>query len=445
MRRRRLSSISNSLAALGLLAIAPAAFADSFAINEYSARDLGLANAGRATQTGDAGAAFGNPALLVRLHRAMVTGNVSSILGDAQFDDRGSTDLLGGSLGGDTSGFLKDAIVPALHAVYPLNERMALGLSVTAPFGLSTKYDSDWAGRYQAIKSSLRTIDINPSFSWQATDTLSLGVGVSAQYAKATLTSAIDFGAVCFGSFGPTTCGTLGLTPQSADGYSQIEGDDWKFGWNAGLAWTPNANWTVGLTYRDGPDHKLKGDALFSVPSSAAILTGTGAFSNTTGSAKLNLPAEAELGVRWQTTPKLALYASTQWKQWSDLKELRVDFDNPAQPDSAEPLNYQDSTRYSIGGEYALSDKWMVRAGFALDQSPTQAAFRTARIPDNDRKIYALGASWTPSDAWQMDVAYNRIEIDDTAFDKTGNFGDELTGLYSGHADVISIGATRRF
>ena len=57
-----------------LLAAAPAASADSFAINEYSTRDLGLANAGRATQRGDAAAAWGNPALIAALRRGTITG-----------------------------------------------------------------------------------------------------------------------------------------------------------------------------------------------------------------------------------------------------------------------------------------------------------------------------------------------------------------------------------
>jgi long-chain fatty acid transport protein len=438
------SSVYALVLSAGLLA-APAASADSFALNEYSTRGLGLASAGRPTLSDDASAAFGNPALLVLLRPGMVTGSLSGVLGSADFDDRGSHDLLGQPLGGNTSDFLEDALIPALHASWPINDRMAVGLSITAPFGLATEYESNWPGRYQAVRSSLRTIDINPSFSWAVTDTLSLGVGVSAQYAKATLSSAIDFGAVCFGALNPTACTGLGLTPQAADGSVVIEGDTWSYGYNAGLAWRPNADWTIGLTYRSAIKHKLEGDADFSVPAIAAPLTAGGAFTDTPGSAKLNLPAIAELGAKWRMNGPTTIYASAQWKQWSDLEELRVDFANPAQPDSVEALNYKDSWRYSAGVEYALDPHWMLRAGYAYEQSPTQAQFRTARIPDNDRQVYAVGASWSPSDTWTVDMAYNRIQIDDTSFDHTGSFGDRVTGLYTGDANVISLGATRRF
>ncbi|MEZ5937292.1 MAG: TonB-dependent receptor [Hyphomonadaceae bacterium] len=430
---------------VGLLtSITPAAFADSFAINEYSARDLGLANAGRTTLE-DVSAAWGNPAMLAFLHQRMVGGSLSGILGDANYRDRGSIDALGAPLGGDTSGFLKDAIVPALHMSAPINDRFVFGLAVTAPFGLSTKYDDDWPGRYQAVKSSLQTIDINPSLSWKINDQLAFGIGVSAQYAKAHLTSAIDFGAVCFGQLSPTTCAGLGLNPQNADGLADIEGDDWAVGWNAGLAWTPANDWRVGLTYRSRIDHDLKGAANFTVPTVAMPLTATGAFTNTSGSAALDLPAATELGARWQATNLLALYGGIQWKDWTPLKQLAVSYDNPAQPDTVEQLNYKSSVRYSFGGEYALTPKWTLRAGLAFDQSPTQSAYRTARIPDNDRTVYAIGASWKPTDAWSLDMAYNRVNIDDTSFDKIGTFDEHVIGLYAGHADVVSIGASRTF
>jgi long-chain fatty acid transport protein len=431
--------------AASLLATAPAAVADSFAINEYSTRDLGLANAGRATQRGDAAGAWGNPALIAALRRGSVTGSLSGILGASRFRDAGSHDALGRSLGFDTSGFLEDAMVPGLQVAWPINDRMAVGLAVTVPFGLATEYESNWPGRYQALKSSLRTADINPSFSWQITDSFSVGVGVSAQYAKATLNSMIDFGAVCLARLPTSTCASQRLLPQAADGFTEIEGDSWEWGWNVGAAWSPAPDWTIGLTYRSGIDHTLEGDAKFIVPSTAAILTSTGAFTDTPGSAELNLPDSAELGVRWQATPQITLYGAAQWKKWSTLEELRVDFENPAQPDSVEVLNYEDSWRYSLGVEYQIEPQWTLRAGIAFDGSPTQPEFRTARIPDNDRQVYAFGASWTPSDDWSVDFAYNRIEIDDTQFDHTGNFADRVIGEYTGHANVVSIGATRRF
>ena len=194
-----------------------AASADSFAINEYSASDLGRANSGRTTQTIDPAASFGNPALMTEFETSQASLALASILGDATFNDDGSVDVLGAPLGNGSSGILDDAIVPAAHAIFVLNDRWRLGVSVNAPFGLSTSYDDDWAGRYQALESELKTININPSVAYRVTSTFSIGAGLSAQYADARLTSAVDFGATCFSQLGPMTCASLGLTPQAAD------------------------------------------------------------------------------------------------------------------------------------------------------------------------------------------------------------------------------------
>ena len=437
----------NSALVLCLLAgtaLAPA-HADSFAVNEYSASDLGRANTGRVTQTEDPAAAFGNPALMTKFDRPAASLVVSGILGTSDYEDKGSTGPLGAPLGGDTDGFLSSEALPAGHLVYPLNDKVALGLSVTVPYGLSTDYDKTWPGRYQALTSELQTININPSIAYALTDTFSVGFGVSAQRIDARLTSAIDFGAVCFSQVGPATCAGAGVVPQAADGMIEIEGDDWSYGWNAGLAWEPHPDWLIGLHYRSGIDQDLEGDANFTVPANASFLTASGAFTDTGGSAGLDLPASTELGVRWQATPRTTLYANAQWTEWSSIEELRVQFENPVQPDSVEELNYEDAGRYGFGGDYVINEAWTVRAGYAFDESPDQPQFRTARIPDNDRHIFAVGTTWSPNADWSVDAAYNRVKIEDTDFDRTGNSGDRVVGEFSGHADVISLSATRRF
>ncbi|MAI90369.1 OmpP1/FadL family transporter [Ponticaulis sp.] len=440
--------MKTKLLGIGLLAatmLSPTALADSFAISEYGASDLGRANSGRVTQTEDASAAYGNPALMTGFEDSQVSAGLSAILGTSSYRDTGSVDALGAPLGGNTSGFLEDGYVPYGHVVYAPDARWRLGLSVTAPFGLATEYEADWPGRYQAIKSSLQAININPSAAYAVTDTFSVGAGLNLQYVTAELSSAIDFGAVCFAQVDPTTCASAGLTPQAADGLTDIEGEDWSVGWNVGASWMPHPDWTLGIHYRSEIDHELEGDADFTVPAQAQLLTASGAFADTPGTAALNLPASTEIGARWQATERLAVYADAIWTEWSSLEELRVDFENPVQPDAVEELSYKDAGRYSIGADYAVNDRLTLRAGYAYDETPVQPEDRSARIPDNDRQIFALGGSYDVNDFWTIDAAYNRVEIDETDFDQTGSYADQVMGVYSGHADVISVGVSRTF
>ncbi len=444
MNKRQLQSVSGFALAIAFV-MAGRAHAESFALNENSALELGRANAGATAQTDDASAAYGNPALMSLFDTPTVTGAVSGVFGaDESFTDQGSTDVLGAPLGPGADNFLDDAAVPALHAIYPINDRWAVGVSVSVPFGLATSYDPNWAGRYQAIDSELKTINIKPSVSYRISDTLSVGAGLSAQYAEATLTNAIDFGAVCLNAAGPATCAPLGLLPQTADGRASVTGDDWGSGFNVGVAWAPSDTLLLGLSYRSEVEHELEGDADFTVPAQAAFLTAGGAFADTGGSAPIDLPATIEAGVRWQMSEQATVYANLRWRFWSSVEELRVRFDNPAQPDSVEALNYEDSGRVAVGIDYAVNEDWAVRGGLAYDETPTQPEFRSARISDDNRLYLALGASYTGWDGWQVDLAYNRVEIEDHDFDHVGNFGDRLTGEYSGAADVVAVGVTWR-
>ena len=427
-------------------AFASTASAESFALNEFSTIELGHANAGAVVQTDDASAAFANPALLPLYDRSAVTGALSGVWGDdVSFSDRGSTDATGAPLGGDTDDFLSDAYIPALHAVYAPGGRWAFGLSLAAPYGLSTSYDADWPGRYQALDSDLTVIDLSPSVGYQLTDTVSIGGGLNIQYVEAKLTNALDFGAVCLGALPVATCAGAGLLPQAADGNARVEGDDVSIGYNLGVAWTPTETVRVGVHYRSEIAHELEGDADFTVPANAAPLTATGLFADSDVEARLDLPATLEVGVMWQATEKTRLYFDVRQRYWSSLQEIRIKFDNPAQPDSVETLAYEDTVKVAAGVDYAINPAVTLRAGVALDETSTQSDHRLARITDDDRTYYALGASWTPNPDWQIDAAYNRVDIDSHDFDQTGDFNDRVVGRAEGAANVLSLGVTRRF
>jgi long-chain fatty acid transport protein len=83
------------------------------------------------------------------------------------------------------------AYVPNTYVVLPMG-RLALGLGIGAPFGLKTEYESDWLGRYQAIKSDIKTVNVNPSVAFKVNDMISIGAGINYQKIDAELTNAVN-------------------------------------------------------------------------------------------------------------------------------------------------------------------------------------------------------------------------------------------------------------
>jgi long-chain fatty acid transport protein len=158
-------------AVAALLGVGSEAAASGYAIREQSAVGQGTSFAGATARADDPSFLFFNPAALAYLpgYQAAIVG--SYIRPESRVDDGVATRnaLLGGSriFGSDGGDAGVNAFVPATYATAQLSPEWAVGLAVTAPFGLVTKYDNDFIGRYHALTSTLRTINLAPTVSYR--------------------------------------------------------------------------------------------------------------------------------------------------------------------------------------------------------------------------------------------------------------------------------------
>jgi long-chain fatty acid transport protein len=157
-------TIVGGLVAGALLAMSGAASASGFALIEQSASGLGNAYAGGAASAEDASTVYFNPAGMTNIKGSQVLVAVHAIKPSAQFSNNGSTGALGTDTGGDAGSL---ALVPSLYLVGDIGEQWKYGIGVSSPFGLKTEYSSSWIGRNLAIKSELKTVNINPSISYK--------------------------------------------------------------------------------------------------------------------------------------------------------------------------------------------------------------------------------------------------------------------------------------
>jgi long-chain fatty acid transport protein len=427
---------SGALIAALLVIGAGTAFGAGFEVAEQSARLMGSSFAGKAAEADEASIVFFNPAGMAKLRTINVVAAIQAIIPTAKFKDSGSAGLFGpltGGDGGDPGGVLP---VPNLYATMPLSERFSVGLAVNVPYGLETKYDSTWQGRYHAIESALSTINVNPGVSFRVDDRFSIGAGISYNHASAKLTNAVDYGTIGAGA---------GLTPERHDGVASLEGTSDGWGWNVGVMLELTEYTRIGLSYRSRIPHRLRGDAEFGVPDEAEILTSGGMFTDTKGSADLNLPAQIYLSAFHEIDEQWAILGDITWTQWSEFKELRIRFDNPVQPDKVTPENWEDVFRFSAGARFRPSDDWTIRFGLAYDQSPISHEYRTPRIPTNDRWWITFGVGWQISQTVAVDVSYMHVFISDGPVDQTTVTGQRLKGTFEGSANVLGAQLTLDF
>ena len=418
--------------------------AAGFALIEQNASGLGNAYAGGAAVAEDASTVFFNPAGLSR-----ISGNQLAVSGEAiglsaKFQNQGSTSLLGAPLtggnGGDAGGW---AVVPNVYFATDIAPHWKFGVGINAPFGLKTDYDAGWAGRYQALESKVESININPSIAYQVNETVSVGAGMSAVYMKGNLSKAIDFGSI------GAALGVPGSNPQNQDGAVKFDGSDWGYGYNLGALFQVTPDTRVGVAYRSKIKEELSGgQASYSgVP---AAFAASPLFSTTGAKASITLPESASLSAFSQIDSKWSVMGDVTWTKWSRFNELRLQFENGA-PDSVTTENWKDTYRVSVGVSYQYGDSWKLRGGIAYDKSPVEDQYRTARIPDHDRKWLAVGASYKVSGAGMLDFGYAHLFISDASINhaetnSTGlPVGGTLIGNYSGSVDILGIQYTHNF
>ena len=288
--------------------------------------------------------------------------------------------------------------IPHGYISHQLNDSMWVGLAMTVPFGMGTEYDDNWAYANRGISAEVLTFDFNPNVAWKVSDKLSLGAGMSIQYASADLKMQEN------------------ARVASIDG--EVDADSWAWGFNVGLMWSPLENLRFGLSYRSRINHNADGDFTFdnfkdltngqigNMGEDAQRIWGTLSYLNgqtLDATATLSTPAWAMATAAWDVNELLSLYATFRWTDWSSFDTLDIDYTVGTKPVTNK---WEDTYLFSVGADLRFTNWWTFRAGIGYESSPVDdPSYRTSIIPDADRWWFALGSSFQATDNMQIDVS----------------------------------------
>ena len=393
-------------------AFAGAAHGQAFYLQEQSTRGQGRAFSGEGADTG-ASSLWWNPASIAGMERGEAVLGASAIIPKGDVVDRGTVIVRPGQparpVGGNgVSGDpINRGIVPSGAVAIPLNDRVAVGLAVTSPYSFTTEYDANSWARYSALKTELRTIDIQPSVGIAVLDWLRVGGALNVEYTKAELGNALP-----------------NLSPLLADGYQRLKGDGWDLGWTAGVQL--HNDWaTVGISYKSRIKHQLKGSL------EVGGLLGPLAAQNRTvdgATAEFYTPAQIIVAGRFRATDKLTLNAQAVRFTWADFDAIRLG----APINTAIPENYKNSFSLAGGFDYAANERLTLRAGVQRGITPTQNGNRDARVPDANRWNYSIGGSYKLTPRFTLDAAGSYIDFANASIDRR-------TAAYAGTAAQTPI------
>jgi long-chain fatty acid transport protein len=448
------------LAACLALAAGPA-LAAGFQINETSASGLGNAYAGGAAAAEDAATLWSNAAGISRVGAMQVVGAVHLITPSIKFRNGLSAPATQQPLGGDGGDAGGLNVVPNVYVVWPVNAQWTLGLGVNAPFGLVTDYDQGWIGRFQADKSDIKTINLNPTAAYKLTSSVALGVGLNLQTIDATFTNQANYSAALLSAAaangiapGSSTYNAIAAATPGLESGVEVRGDDRAFGWNVGVLWEIDKNRRFGAHYRSAIRYDVAGDVRFThptpsvepglAPTVALLVAGvnTTALYDSGVTAKVKLPPIANLSYFQSIDSRWDVMADAQWTGWSTIKDLTFVRSDGTTLQST-PENFKDTWKLALGVNYRVDGQWLLRGGLALDQSPVDAADRTPRLPDNDRAWLTAGVQWRPQPRLLLDVGAAYVKVDKASINKSGDppsvlaYG-LLNGSYKSHTTIVS-------
>ena len=400
-------------------------FAAGFALNEQSISSMGTGFAGRSSSAEDASTVFGNPAGMSRLKREQITVGGAAVIAKSDISGPGS------NLGGETDGDMVPFVgVPMGYYVKPIDDHWSVGFGIYVPFGLVTDYGSDDAARYWGKKSHVEVVTFQPTISYAFNDKVSIGFGPTINRIKGELGSSL---------INP-------FTPGRNDGEVKIKGDDTAVGYNIGILVQATDRTRVGLTYHSMVDYKLEGKTRVSTP-----LIGPFNGNKFDASLKIKTPESVDFSVTHELDDQWTLYAGSTWTRWSRLKDITVQNDVPgplvgsAFETIKEDQNWHDTWAHAIGASYKVNKEWVLRTGFTVDQSPTNNHDRSPRIPTGDRKVFSLGAGWSPNDDMTIDVAYSYLWEEDTKVNQVSATKGSYQAKYENSAHGIGASLTYRF
>ncbi|WP_434359630.1 OmpP1/FadL family transporter [Parasalinivibrio latis] len=405
-------------------AVALAAFqaqGAGFQVAEQSASGLGRAYAGEAAIGDNAAAMIRNPALMSRFS--------SPALSVAAHYVAPEVDVTNDTAKEEAKDVAPSALVPAAAYIHPIDNQLAVGIALFTNYGVATDYPNDFLAGSSAGDTSLKTVTLNPSVSYQINEQLSIGGGINFVYAEAELTR----------YKGDTSLAAppAGFGGNRNDKLIYMEGNTTAWGWNIGALYEVNEKHRYGISYRSKVDLDFDGD----FTDYTGVITQKPKVA-VDASLAAPMPAIIEASGYNQLSDQFAIHYSVFWTQWSDFTELKASSSanckGPKAPAPGVCFNkkeeYDDAFRYSIGTTYIYSDSVTLRAGFAFDE---QGGKSTLSIPDTDRYWYSIGATYKASEKSTFDFGFAYLNSKKISFKEASASQQVYDFTSEGHAFIL--------
>lgn len=389
---------------------------------EIATPDVGLASAGYASRADDASTVYKNPAGMSNLDGWQIDAGLQALYGDVQFSpSAGTTATLGPDDGGNAIGWLPGA---SLFVVAPLDEDWRVGFGMFSYFGLAEDYNDNWVGRYYVQDSTLLGFSLMPSVSYQATDWLSVGVGLNAMLGYLKSDMAVN------NVIGP-------------DGQLSLKDSTWGFGANVGIMIEVDPQTRIGMNYMSPVELEFSDTPSYSGlgPGLAILLANPRNLD-----LAVTVPQSVMLSLYHDFNEQWAVMADVGWQDWSQFGYVQAGVD--AIGVTTVELNFKDTWHGAIGVQYRPTTAWEFTGGLAYDSSAVDDANRTVTLPVGEAWRFGAGAQYALDEQLTLGLAYTFLWAGDMPVNQGSPTSRRglVTGSFEGASfSFINLNANYRF
>ena len=457
--------VTRVLLASAALALPGALHAQAFGLNEIGSCAVGRAYAVSASPCKDASTIFWNPAAAAWINGWNVTAGVAAI-------------GVNGSFKQDTTQRKYDSDVPTswiphLFVNYHApTSRVAFGLGVYVPYGLTSQWTDDFPGRFSAKKATLASVYVQPNIAWQISPNWSIGGGPVYGHSTVELIQAVDLSQQQLPN--GQSFGAIGIATGTEFARARLKGSADAWGAQIGLSGHLADAWWIGARFLTPLEFKYDdADATFTATPTNLVVGGTlqppitagtpvdslvapqfrsgGALVAQKAATKITHPAQIQGGLAYTGFSNLVLEGDYAFIGWKRFDYLPVAFQGPAKDKSRTLIeSYKNSSSIRLGAEYTIaSNGWKLRAGFDGVQSAAPEETVTPLLPEQDRQYGTVGIGIPFMGNWAVDASYAHIftpgargRISERTLDTpsaTSTAAQINTGVFNLSANVFSF------
>ena len=406
--------------ALALLGMPAMAGAQAFGLNEIGSCAIARGLAVTGAVCDDPSTIYWNPGAMPKKNGLTFLGGAAIIKIDALFTRDSSFRSYPATA--------PTAVVPSVFLNYR-SGKVAYGIGMYVPYGLTSQWGDDFPGRFSAKKAALQTIYVQPNISYQLTDNWSVGGGPVIGHSTVELIQALDLSSQ-FAQAG-VTFGNLGIAKYTEFGRATLKGSAMAYGFNLGLHGKLTPTWEMGVRFLSQLSFDYNGaDATFAqtptgltlaagnplgapagTPVDALVasqFTGSGALTAQKVNTQIRNPAQIQLGFGYTGFEHTTLSMDYAYVGWKSFNQLPVNFQGPA-PSKVLQEDYNNTSSIRLGAEHRYSGGAALRAGYSASTSAAPPETVTPLLPEMDRQLGMIGGYLPLTGGLGIDAAFSHV------------------------------------